>query len=210
VDLAKTVSDALDWAVAVDPQHVKATVARLRDKYPDASPARLADKVRTRGQLKSLASGVATGLATNPFVAAGAALADAALTLRAQVEMAARIAVCYDPEHFSRPGAAEELLVPILGASASEEILKAVGGVGAAGITRQLIRKTVEGPGTGIVRSVLVRVLLRTLPQTGLLRKTIPLVGGLISGWWNYRESARVGERVKKYFAGEPLPAEPE
>jgi hypothetical protein len=210
MDLAKSVSDALDWAVAVDPARIKATVQRLRQKYPEATAARLAEKMCTRGQLKSLASGVATGVASNPFVAAGAALADAALTLRSHVEMAGRIAVCFDPTHFDRPGAAEELLVPILGASASNEILAAVGGVGAAGITRQLIRKSMSGPGTGILRSVLVRVLLRTVPQRSVLAKTIPLIGGLLSGWWNYTEAARVGERVRRYFAGEPLPAEPD
>jgi hypothetical protein len=235
MDIREAVTKAFDWAVSIDVDAAKEVVADLRRDYPRASADELAEMVVSTARWKGLAAGLATGLASNPWVAAGAALVDAALVLRTQVEMAGRVALCHDPDHFDREGATAELLVPLLGAGATAELLKSLsdagvagfaagggtgdgdgsavavpGAVGFAGVSRQLIRKSMTGGGAGVIQGLMIRFLLRRLPTRGFLGKAVPILGGLVSGWWNWQDNTQAGKRVRAYFAGKPLPAEPD
>lgn len=212
MDIPAAVGKMLDWAVAVDVEAAKAAVAQLRSEFPDAGPEELARYACDGGRWRAAGSGLATGLLANPLLAAGAAVADAALTLRMQVETAAQVALVFDPGHFDRPGAAEELLVPILGAKAADQLLAASGEapVVAEAVTRQMVRKVLTGGRPTLLYDILLRTLATTLPARGLFGKTIPILGGLVSGWWNWRDTGLVGERLVAYFSGKPLPAERE
>jgi len=206
--MRQTAIKALDWATSVDIPAAKKAVAAMRKDHPKDTPDELAARLCESAVWKSAAAGVALGIASNPFVAVGAALADAAVTLRTQLEMAGRVALCHDPNHFDNEGAVEELLVPVMGATAAHEMLKGIGPVGAVSLTQQLIRKSMTGQGSGLIQSFAIRVLMRQLPQRGFASKAIPLLGGLISGVWNWNDTSRAGDRVRAYFRGDPLPAD--
>jgi hypothetical protein len=191
------IEKAMSWALAVDPVQTKADVDALRTHYPQRTSSALARTVFTRAAWKAMAAGVTTGLPTNLWVMVPAAVADAGLVLRTEVAAAARVALIYDPLFFGDRDAAWELVVPILGINAASQALRQVGVAAGEQVTRGLITKYAEKEG---LRKLVLKVFGRRLVAKTVIAKTVPVVGGVIGGTWNWIEVRLLAKRVIAYF----------
>ncbi len=81
----KALMKSLEWVIDIDPPAIIASVAAERKEKPDASNKKLAEEAFSRARWKATATGVATGLPANPWVAVPAATLDVAATLKIEV-----------------------------------------------------------------------------------------------------------------------------
>lgn len=190
----------LEWVVDIDPPAIIASVKAEKAKNPQATNDKLAKRSFSRAQWKATAAGVATGLPANPWVAVPAATTDVAITLKVEVKAAARAAVIYDESFFDDEDAKWELLIPIFGLNVSSQILRDLGIRGGMGATRAAIKKYLSKETLKIFKKVMLKYFGKKVTQKGLITKTLPIVGGLIGGAWNFIEVGRIKKRTIKYF----------
>ncbi len=196
---------SLDLALAIDPDEVKAYVATLSERYPSKNRRELAEHMIQRARWWGAGFGFATGVPSNPWVAAPAAIADIGTVLRTEILLACRIGLLFDPHLLDGPEPPYELLVPIMGGRAASEALGRLVAVSGMGLTRQTIIKVLERSGVKRFKRAMLKYFGIRVTQRGVISKTIPIVGGLIGGVWNYTELRFVGDRICKYFEGHEL-----
>lgn len=165
----------------------------------------MAEKAFSRAQWKATAAGVATGLPANPWVALPAATLDVAVTLKTEVLAAARTAVIYNEKFFEDEDAAWELLIPIFGIDVASQVLREFGIRGGMGITREAIKKYLSKETLKAFQKIMLKYFGIKVTQKGIITKTLPVVGGLIGGVWNYVEVGKIKNRTIKYFEGSEI-----
>ncbi|MDI3290682.1 hypothetical protein [Polyangium sp. 15x6] len=196
---------AFDWAMSVDRDEELFFVNELARKYPTRNRRELADKIIGRARWWGVGSGVVTGLPANPWVAAPAAIGDVGAMLRAEVVMAARIALLFDPRYLDDGEPPYELLVPIMGSRAASEFMRELAIRGGMGTSRQAIKKILTKETLKQFKRIMLKYFGLKVTQRGIITKTLPIVGGVIGGTWNYAEVKIVGDRVYSYFEGKAL-----
>lgn len=95
-DESKVLMKSLEWVVDIDPPAIIASVAAERLKAPKASNRKLAEDAFSRARWKATATGIATGLPANPWMAVPAATLDVAATLKLEVLGSVRKPKKYD------------------------------------------------------------------------------------------------------------------
>jgi hypothetical protein len=125
--------------------------------------------------------------------------------LRVEIVMASRIALLYDPVFLDDSEPPYELLIPIFGVNATGEALREMGIRGGMGLTRAGIKKYLSKETLKQFKKVMLKYFGLKVTQKGLITKTLPIVGGLLGGTWNYLELSFIGKRVVSYFENEPL-----
>lgn len=196
----------LAWIVAVDPAELERDVAVLRQNHgADADPEQLARVVFSRARWKATASGAAAGLPSTIATMLPAALADATVLYRAQANAAGRVALLYQPEFFREPEAGWELLVPIFGATSASEFLRDAGVLAGQTLSREAIRRYLSKETLNAFQRVMLRRFGVKVTQKMIITKSIPIVGAVIGGSWNYAEVTFVRNRVIRYFANQDL-----
>jgi hypothetical protein len=196
----KTLMKALEWVVDIDPPAIAASVEAERNKNPDLSKKQLAVKAFSKARWKATAAGVVTGLPANPWVAVPAATTDVAVTLKTEVLATARAAVIYDQNFFEEEDAKWELLIPVFGINVGSQILREFGIRGGMGVTRAAIKKYLSKETLKVFKKILLKYFGIKVTQKGIITKTLPIVGGLIGGAWNYIEVGKIKNRSIKYF----------
>jgi len=196
---------SLEWVIDVDPPAIIASVAAERSKTPNLSNRKMAEKAFSRAQWKATATGVATGLPANPWVALPAATLDVAVTLKTEVLAAARTAIIYNDKFFEDEDAAWELLIPIFGIDVGSQVLRELGVRGGMGVTRAAIKKYLTKETLKAFKKIMLKYFGIKVTQKGVLTKTLPVVGGLIGGVWNYVEVGQIKKRTIKYFEGSEI-----
>lgn len=201
----KALMKSLEWVIDIDPPAIIASVAEDRKNNPGASNQQLAESAFSKARWKAMATGVATGLPANPWVALPSAVVDVATTLKLEVQAAARVAVIYDEEFFSNEDAAWELLIPIFGLNIGSQALREFGVRGGMGLTRAGIKKYLSKETLKAFQKVMLKYFGIKVTQKGIITKTLPIVGGLIGGTWNYIEVSGIKKRTIKYFEGKEI-----
>lgn len=196
---------SLEWVIDIDPPAIIASVAAERSKSPNLSNRKVAERAFSRAQWKATAAGVVTGLPANPWVALPAATLDVAVTLKTEVLAAARTAVIYNEKFFEDEDAAWELLIPIFGIDVGSQVLREFGIRGGMGVTRTAIKKYLSKETLKTFQKIMLKYFGIKITQKGLATKTLPVVGGLIGGVWNYFEVGQIKKRTIKYFEGSEL-----
>lgn len=140
------------------------------------------------------------GLPANPWVAVPTATADVAVTLKTEVTAAARTAVIYDDRFFEDEDAQWELLIPVFGLNVSSQFARELGIRGGMGVTRAAIKKYLSKETLKQFKKIMLKYFGIKVTQKGIITKTLPIVGGLIGGGWNYIEVGRIRGRTIKYF----------
>lgn len=201
------IEKALEWVVDVDVPALKASVEALRDKHPEDDEQALAQRIYAKATWKAAATGVATGLPANPWTAAPAAVTDVAITLRIQVLATAKTALVYDPDFFDDDHAQWELLVPVFGINAASQMARELGIRGGMGVTRVAIRKYLSKTTLKQFKKLMWKYFGLKVTQKGVVTKTLPIVGGIIGGTWNWVEVRALRARTISYFEGRALSA---
>jgi hypothetical protein len=199
-------SNVLGWVVGINDGEAADDVKRLRAQNPTATNADLARKLFAAARTKATGVGVLTGLPANPWVMVPAAIADLATVLRIETEAVARVALLYDPSFFEQPDAAWELLVPVFGIDALSQFLRDLGVLGSMGVTRQLVRQYLSKETLRSFQKVMLKYFGMKVTQKGVLSKSLPLVGAVIGGGWNFAEVTILTKRTIAYFENRPLP----
>ncbi len=196
----KALTKALEWVVEIDPPAIIGSVKAEREKNPEISNKKLASKAFSSARWKATAAGVATGLPANPWVAVPAATLDVAVTLRTEVLAVARTAVIYNENFFDDEEAKWELLIPVFGMNVGSQFIRELGVRGGMGITRAAIKKYLSKETLKAFKKIMLKYFGLKVTQKGLITKTLPIVGGLIGGGWNYVEVGHVKKRALTYF----------
>jgi hypothetical protein len=196
----KALTKALEWVVEIDPPAIVASVKAEREKYPNMSNKKLAEKAFSSARWKASATGFATGLPANPWTAVPAATLDVAVTLKTEVAAVARAAVIYDENFFDDEDAKWELLIPVFGLNVASQAFRELGIRGGMGVTRAGIKKYLSKETLKQFKKIMLKYFGIKVTQKGVITKTLPIVGGIIGGGWNYIEVGRVKKRTITYF----------
>jgi hypothetical protein len=195
----------MELALAIDPDEAKAYVATLSQRYPSKTRRELVEHMIRRARWWGAGFGFATGVSSNPWVAAPAAITDISAVLRTEILLACRIGVLFDPHLLDGPDPPYELLVPIIGGRAASEALGRLVASSGIGLTRKTIITVLKQSGVKPFKQAMLKYFGVRVTQRGVISKTIPIVGGLIGGFWNYAELRLVGDRIRNYFEGHEL-----
>ncbi|MGF6768753.1 hypothetical protein P3T18_001223 [Paraburkholderia sp. GAS199] len=195
----------LEWVINIDVPAITASVAAVREKNPNLSNRELAHKAFSGARWKATTVGVVSGLPANLAVAVPAAVADFGATIRLEVAAAARVAVIYDPHFFDNEDASMELLFPIFGIDLASQFAREFGVRGAMGLTREAIKKILKKQTLEAFKKIMLKYFGIKVTQKGVITKTLPIVGGIIGGGWNYVEVGVIRNRTIRYFEGEAL-----
>lgn len=68
------------------------------------------------------------------------------------------------------------------------------------GVTRVLIRKYLSKETLKQFQKIMLKYFGIKVTQKAVITKTLPIVGGLIGGTWNYIEVGQVQKRTIDYF----------
>ena len=200
---SKALMKALEWVVAIDTPALVASVAAERDYYPELNNNQLAAKGFAKARWRASTTGAVTGLVSNPWVALPAATLDTAVSLRTETVAAARTAIIYDENFFDDENAEWELLIPVFGIIITSQFFREIGLQSGKGLTRASIRKYLATNRLDVFKKTMLKYFGMKVTQKGLITKTLPIVGGMIGGCWNYIEVGRVKNRSIKYFQPE-------
>lgn len=196
----------MEFALTVDQDETKAYISILYKRYPNKTKRELAEHMISRARWWGAGFGFATGFPSNPWVAAPAAITDMGAVLRTEILLACRIGLLFDPHLLDGPDPPYELLIPIIGGRAASQALGSLVAYGGMGLTRQVIKKTIRLGGLKQFKRAMLKYFGIRVTQRSMISKTVPVVGGLIGGVWNYAELRIVGNRIYTYFEGQELP----
>ncbi len=188
--------DLILKAISPNIERAVAAVASERAGRPNASNRELAERILKGTSWRLGSTGFISGLPSNPAYAVSAGVLESLNTTNEQMQLAARIALIYDPSFFESDSAVEELLVPILGAAKVGGLLRGAAIKASGTITRRLIRDNLKGAALKQFKKLLLKYLGLKITQRALITKTIPVVGGFIGGAWNFGQTRTIGYRV--------------
>jgi hypothetical protein len=192
--------EVLEWVVDIDLAAIVASVAEERNQHPELTNKQLAGNAFSHARWKATYAGLVTGLPANPWVALPAATTDVAVTLKTEVYAAARTAIIYDASFFDDEEAKWELLIPVLGLNVGSQFARELGITGGMGVTRAAIRKYLSKETLKAFQKLMLKYFGIKITQKSVITKTLPLIGGLIGGAWNYIEVNQIKSRTISYF----------
>jgi hypothetical protein len=192
--------EVLEWVVDIDAPAILTSVAAERDQHPELTNKQLACKAFAHARWKATYAGLVTGLPANPWAALPAATTDVAVTLKTEVYAAARTAIIYDASFFNDEAAKWELLIPVLGLNVGSQFARELGITGGMGITRAAIRQYLSKETLKAFQRIMLKYFGLKVTQKGVVTKTLPIIGCLIGGGWNYLEVGRIKSRTIGYF----------
>jgi hypothetical protein len=195
-----SLQSTLEFALKVNVDEARLDVATLRKRHPNRSNRELARAQFSNSGWKAVASGVLTGLPSNPWTAVPAALIDVGATLRIEVAAAARVAEIYDPAFLDDKDALWALLIPITGIELGSQALRELAVQGGMQSTKLLIRKFLSKETLESFKHLMLKYFGIKVAQKDIISKTLPIVGGLIGGTWNYFEVKAIGRRTIAFF----------
>jgi hypothetical protein len=199
-DESKALMKVLEWVIDIDSPAILASVAAERNKYPELTNKQLVCKAFSQARWKATYAGIVTGLPANPWAALPAATTDVAVTLKTEVYAAARTAIIYDESFFDDEDAKWELLIPVFGLNVGSQFARELGIRGGMGVTRAAIRKYLSKETLKAFQMIMLKYFGIKITQKGVITKTLPIIGGLIGGGWNYIEVGRIKSRIILYF----------
>jgi hypothetical protein len=192
--------EVLEWVVDIDLAAIVASVAEERNQHPELTHKQLAGNAFSHARWKATYAGLVTGLPANPWAALPAATTDVAVTLKTEVYAAARTAIIYDASFFDDDEAKWELLIPVLGLNVGSQFAREISIRGGIGVTRAAIRKYLSKETLKAFQKIILKYFGIKITQKSVITKTVPIIGGLIGGAWNYIEVNQIKSRTISYF----------
>ncbi len=134
-----------------------------------------------------------------------AAIGDVAITVKLEVIATAKVAVLYDHDFFTDEEATWELLIPVFGINVASQLAQNAAIKAAQGVTREVIKKYLSKETLKQFQKVMLKYFGIKVTQKAVITKTIPVVGGVIGGTWNWFEVKLLRRRAIRYFQGKPM-----
>jgi len=204
------IQKALHWAFSMDRDEMLGQHRGFVGKWPNKSRDELARMLTNRNAWLGAAIGFGSGLPANPWVMAPAAVADAGIVLRREVVLAARIGFLFDDAFLDDDEPPFELMIPVMGGHFASEAAKELAIRGGVGVTRMLIKKHLSKEALKAFKKVALKYFGLRVTQRAVITKSLPVIGGIIGGTWNYAEMQIIGNRAVHYFEGRPIQPAPD
>jgi hypothetical protein len=132
-------------------------------------------------------------------VAAPSAIVDVGFVLRFYAGMTAVIGYLANPGYFEDPHWKADALLMLAGPKAVSRLLHEAGVIGGKQTSKVLIKKYLSKGLLQAVKRLILKWFGKKVTQRAIITKTVPVVGGLIGGSWNYVEMRAVGKRIMRY-----------
>ncbi|ARR50874.1 hypothetical protein ETN89_19130 [Photobacterium damselae subsp. damselae] len=87
----------------------------------------------------------------------------------------------------------------------TSQFAREVGIRGGMGVTRAVIKKYLAKETLKKFKNIMLKYFGVKVTQKGIVTKTLPIVGGVIGGGWNYIEVGLVRKRTIAYFEGKEI-----
>ena len=181
---SEALKTAFQFVTQIDLPVRQAEVEKLKSENPNASKRELATKIFSKARFRASRIGFFTGFLTNPLTMLPAAIGDVVMTINAEKNAAACVALIYEPDFFYSDKAPLELLIPVLGLTTASQV------------TQQFAMRA----GMKQFKKMIFKVFGTRVMWRGIATKTIPVLGGLIGGGWNWIEVSAVRENTIHYF----------
>jgi hypothetical protein len=192
--------DVIRWIVP-DPKHCLDAADQLRASHPIGTPPeQLAKRVIGLAKNWAVAAGAGTGIVANPLMMMPAALADIAMMLRIEGQMAGTIAALMDPPTLSQPEKLRADVLAIVFPGAVSQALRQVGLQAGQRVTRRLIEKYLTENLVKDAATVASKFLVVRVTRKAIVAKSVPIVAAGIGAAWNWVELEAVGRRAVRYY----------
>jgi hypothetical protein len=194
---------ALRWALAGDAGTHREYVEDKRLAFPDDAPRLLAERIVRTHATKGAAFGFVTGLASNPFLAAGGAMADVAAMLKLYANVTARVGLLADDDYFKTGDWENDVLILLAGPIVTAQAVH-VSIDGGRHASKVIIKEHLSKAALKALKKGVMKWIGKKVTERALLTKSIPIIGGGIGALWNYNDILLVGNRIIRYqFEGE-------
>jgi hypothetical protein len=194
-DTRNVLAKGLDWAMNVSPEDCMVTVHALRAAHPDDTRRELAQRAISTRARRAAAQGFFTGLPSNPFVAAPAAVADLLSTLALYGRLSAEVGLISNDDYFSRPDWKEDALLLFAGRVAVSQAMKDAALAGAQVATKEKLKGHLTDAALKTLKKSVLTYFGKKLTQRGLIN-LVPVLGGVVGGAWSHREASLFGRRL--------------
>ncbi len=201
-------AQAVEWALSVPEDSCRRRVDRRRVEASPGAARALAEKMVKMCAWKAGMEGFVTSFGSNVLIALPAALGDLLTMLRFYARLTAEIGYLADPDYFADPAWRLDAYATVLGPKVFSRIAREVGVPLSKRLTTVATRKVLTDEVILGLQRWLPRWLASRITERGLLTKTVPLVGGLVGGVWNYVEMRAIGRRIIKYYFDDRAPPE--
>jgi hypothetical protein len=191
-------SRALRWALTGNAANHREYVEDKRLAFPEEPPRLLAERIVRAHATKGATLGFVTGLASNPFLAAGGALADVATMLKLYASITARVGLIADEEYFANDDWENDVLVVLAGPVVTAQAIGQPAIAGGKHASKVLIKDHLSKAALKALKKGVLKWFGKKVTQRAV-SKAIPIVGSGIGAMWNYNEIQLVGNRIIRY-----------
>ncbi|WP_413440135.1 hypothetical protein [Synechococcus sp. MIT S1220] len=191
---------AFELITDIDKEKVRNAVKNARMANPLMSDLELATNFFDQSRLKAAAAGFGLGVAGNPLAIVPSAIADITITTKTEVFAAACAAETFHEGFLDSETARMELLVPVFGMGAMDQLAAELGIRAGKELTKDLIKKHLSKETLKQFKKIMLKYFGIKATQKGIITKTLPIVGGFIGASWNAIEVSVMKNRVIKYL----------
>lgn len=191
---------AFELITDIDKEKVRNAVKKARMDNPLMSDLELATYFFDQSRLKAAAAGFGLGVAGNPLAIVPSAIADITITTKTEVFAAACAAETFHEGFLDSETARMELLVPVFGMGAMDQLAAELGIRAGKELTKDLIKKHLSKETLKQFKKIMLKYFGIKVTQKGIITKTLPIVGGFIGASWNAIEVSVMKNRVIKYL----------
>jgi hypothetical protein len=199
---------AVEWALSVPEESCRRRVDRRRAEASTVKARAIAERMVKACAWKAGMEGFVTSFGSNVLIALPAALGDLLTMLHFYARLTAEIGYLANANYFADPAWRIDAYATVFGPKVFSHLAREVG----VPISKHLVtvgarRIMTDEMIMGLQRWV-PRWLAKRITERGLVTKTVPIVGGLVGGLWNYVEMRRIGRRIIKYHFDDKAAAE--
>ncbi len=195
-------SRAVEWALSVPEDSCRRRVDRSRAEASSVEAKALAERMVKACAWKAGIEGFVTSFGSNVFIALPAALGDLLTMLHFYARLAAEIGYLADPHYFDDPAWRIDAYATVLGPKVLSRIAREVGVPFSKRLTTVGARKLLTDEVISTLQRRVPRWLGTRITRNGAITKSVPLIGGLVGGVWNYVEMRTIGRRIIDYHFG--------
>ena len=195
--------EIIEWALGLDPKALMEYAESKKKAYPKLNERQLDEKIIGFFSRKAGIEGFVTGLPSSLITMAPAAAVDMGYILRCYASLSGVIGYLANEKYFEDPDWKNDSYIIIAGPTFVSRAFREAGITLTKNLTKTIIRKMISKSFLNILKRLLLKWFGIKITQRAIITKTIPIIGGIIGGGWNYIELKMVGKTVIQYHFNE-------